>query len=87
MARREVETALNELFDVNEVNVLRKLNEVIAQATTTQAGTVLQAATVAAVASANAGATYTAAEQTLINELKTQVNAIRTALRAAGIMA
>lgn len=44
------------------------------------------AATVAAVATANADDTYGTAEATLINELKTQVNAILTALKAAGVM-
>lgn len=75
MARREVETALNELFDVNEVNVLRKLNEVIAEATTTQAGTVRRASLPAAApvpfADLTAAANY--------------VNSLRTALINAGI--
>lgn len=42
---------------------------------------------VASVATANAGATYTATEQALINELKTQVNALLAELRDAGILA
>lgn len=46
-----------------------------------------QAATVAAVATANADATYGQPEADLINELKTQFNALRTALRNAGIVA
>lgn len=58
-----------------------------AAATTSTAGVVKQSATVAAVASANAGATYTAAEQTLINELKTQVNLLIANLKTAGVVA
>jgi predicted RecA/RadA family phage recombinase len=46
-----------------------------------------QAATVAAVATANADATYGSPEADLINELKAQVNAILVALKAAGLMA
>lgn len=46
-----------------------------------------QAATVAAVATANADATYGQPEADLINELKTQFNALRTSLRNAGIVA
>lgn len=38
-------------------------------------------AAVAAVASANAGGAYTAAEQALINELKAQVNALLVELK------
>lgn len=41
---------------------------------------------IADVASANAGATYTAAEQALINELKTQVNLLLEASRKAGFV-
>lgn len=48
--------------------------------------TATKAASIAAVASANAGATYTAAEQTLINELKTQVNALIAGQKTAGQM-
>ncbi|MEV0726010.1 hypothetical protein AB0I37_24930 [Micromonospora purpureochromogenes] len=44
-------------------------------------------ATVANVAAANAGGTYTAAEQTLVNELKTKLNAVLVELRKAGILA
>lgn len=44
------------------------------------------AAAVAAVATADADATYGAPEQTLINELKTQFNALRTAMIAAGLL-
>jgi predicted RecA/RadA family phage recombinase len=46
-----------------------------------------QAAVVAAVATADSDATYGAAESTLINELKTNVNLILANLKAAGIMA
>lgn len=42
---------------------------------------------VANVTAANAGGTYTAAEQTLINELKTKLNAALAELRKAGIIA
>lgn len=41
---------------------------------------------VANVASANAGATYTSAEQALVNELKTKLNAALAELRKAGII-
>lgn len=44
------------------------------------------AATVAAVATANADDTYGTPEATLINELKTQVNALLAALKAAGLV-
>lgn len=46
-----------------------------------------QGAAVAAVATANADATYGAPEADLINELKTQVNALLTSLRAGGTIA
>jgi hypothetical protein len=45
------------------------------------------AAAVATVASANAGTTYTTAEQALINELKTKLNAALVELRKAGVIA
>lgn len=41
---------------------------------------------VADVATANAGGTYTATEQSLINELKAQVNALLAELRQRGWM-
>jgi len=41
---------------------------------------------VANVAAANAGATYTTAEQALINELKTKLNAVLVELRKAGVI-
>lgn len=53
-------------------------------ATATVAGTVKKSATVAAVASANAGATYTSAEQTLINEIKTQLNLLIANSKTSG---
>ena len=68
--------ALNENFNENQVKTLKK--NFVGGA---------QAATVAAVAAANAGGTYTAAEQTLINELKTKLNALLTSLKAAGLVA
>ncbi len=43
-------------------------------------------ATIAAVATADADATYGAPEQNLINELKTQVNLVIAALKTAGIV-
>ena len=43
-------------------------------------------AAVANVSSANAGDTYTTAEQALLNELKTKLNAALAALRKAGII-
>ncbi len=46
-----------------------------------------QAATVAAVATANADATYGQPEADLINEVKVQFNALRTSLRTAGVVA
>lgn len=58
-----------------------------AAATTTVRGNVLRAASVGTVTSANAGGTYTAAEQTLINELKTDLNALIASLVAAGVLA
>jgi hypothetical protein len=42
---------------------------------------------VAAVSAANAGATYTSAEQALINELKTKLNALLVECRKAGVIA
>lgn len=42
---------------------------------------------VATVSAANAGGTYTAAEQTLINDLKTKLNAVLVELRKAGVIA
>lgn len=48
--------------------------------------TATKAASIAAVASTNAGATYTVAEQALINELKTQVNALIAGQKTAGQM-
>lgn len=56
-------------------------------ATATVRGNVLRAASVGTVTSANAGGTYTAAEQTLINELKTDLNALIASLVAAGVLA
>jgi len=50
-----------------------------------RAGT--QGDAVANVAAANAGGTYTTAEQTLINELKTKLNALLAELRQAGVIA
>lgn len=44
------------------------------------------ATAIANVTSANAGGSYTSAEQALINELKTKLNAALAALRAAGIV-
>jgi hypothetical protein len=44
------------------------------------------AAAVASVASADADATYGAPEATLINELKTQLNALLAAMRTAGLL-
>lgn len=58
----------------------------VAAATASVRGTVLRAATVGTVTSANAGGTYTAAEQTLINELKTDLNALIASLVAAGTL-
>ena len=58
-----------------------------APATATVRGNVLRAASVGTVTSANAGGTYTAAEQTLINELKTDLNALIASLQAAGVIA
>lgn len=46
-----------------------------------------KAAAVADVATANADATYGQPEADLINELKTKVNALLAALRAAGLLA
>lgn len=43
-------------------------------------------AAVANVAAADAGTTYTTAEQTLINELKTKLNTLLANLRSAGIL-
>lgn len=45
------------------------------------------AAAVAAVATANADATYGQPEADLINELKTTVNALRTAMISFGVLA
>ncbi len=42
---------------------------------------------VATVATANAGTSYTTAEQALINELKTKLNAVLVELRKAGVIA
>lgn len=62
--------------------------EVVADNFSTSTGVVVGSAArqtaviaVAAVASANAGATYTSAEQTLINEIKAQLNALIAALK------
>jgi hypothetical protein len=41
---------------------------------------------VANVSSANAGAEYTSAEQALINELKTKLNALLAECRKAGVI-
>lgn len=49
-------------------------------------GTNIPTAAVANVAAANADATYGAEEATLINELKTQLNALLAVLRTAGII-
>jgi len=46
-----------------------------------------QAAAIAAVATADADATYGQPEADLINELKTKVNALLTACRNVGVMA
>lgn len=46
-----------------------------------------QAAASADVTSADAGATYTAAERALINELKSSLNDLKAKLRTAGVLA
>ena len=46
-----------------------------------------RAATVTAVTTANADATYGQPEADLINELKTDFNTLRTNLQAAGLLA
>lgn len=79
-------------FNAMEVgNLLAALDSLAASggsaATATVRGTVLRAASVGTVTSANAGGTYTAAEQTLINELKTDLNALIASLQAAGVIA
>lgn len=76
--------ALNENFNENQVKALSTLGSDFAAATATTRGVVFRAATVGTVTSANAGGTYTAAEQTLINELKTDLNALIAAFQAAG---
>lgn len=78
--------ALNENFNENQVKVLTSLGADMNAATATVAGVVRRAATVGTVTSANAGGTYTAAEQTLINELKTDLNALIASLTAAGVL-
>lgn len=64
--------------------------EILADAFTLSSGATVGSATnttainaLASVTSANAGATYTSAEQTLINELKTKLNAVIAALQTA----
>lgn len=63
-------------------------NEIVADGFTITGGTPVSSATrqaaiaaVAAVSATNAGTTYTTAEQTLINSLKTQLNALIAALQ------
>ena len=85
MATNAAIQAINEAFPLDQANALRSAG--LQSATASQQGTVLQAATVAAVASADADATYGQPEADLINELKAQFNALRTALRTAGIVA
>lgn len=50
-------------------------------------GAIAAGATVAAVATANADATYGQPEADLINELKTKLNALLTSLKDAGYVA
>lgn len=85
MASKAATQAINEAFPLDQANALRSAG--LTSATATQEGTVLMAASVGTVTSANAGATYTAAEQTLVNELKTDLNALIASLRAAGVLA
>ncbi|GAW27982.1 DUF2190 family protein [Carboxydocella sp. ULO1] len=69
------------------VTVPKDANNVIWFWFAPQQPAIVQAAVVANVASADAGATYTSAEQALINELKTKLNTLLANLRAAGILA
>ena len=85
MASKAATQAINEAFPLDQANALRSAG--LTSASATQEGTVLMAAAVGTVTSANAGATYTAAEQTLVNELKTDLNALIASLRAAGVLA
>ena len=85
MASKAATQAINEAFPLDQANALRSAG--LTSASATQEGTVLMAASVGTVTSANAGATYTAAEQTLVNELKTDLNALIASLRAAGVLA
>lgn len=69
----KVEDALRVLAkDINPM--IDAINKV--QAKTIQSD--VAAITATAIAAANAGATYTSAEQTLINELKTDLDALRS---------
>lgn len=84
--------AFSEAFDNEQLKgMLIALDDYAASggspATATVRGNVLRAASVGTVTSANAGGTYTAAEQTLLNELKTDLNALIASLQAAGVIA
>lgn len=85
MASKAATQAINEAFPLDQANALRSAG--LSSASATQEGTVLKAASVGTVTAANAGGTYTAAEQTLINELKTDLNALIASLQAAGVLA
>ena len=80
------ETAAGNRF-VGIVTNAKDVNNVIWLQLSPQANGLVQGAAVASVASADAGATYTAAEQALINELKTQLNALLTSLHNGKIIA
>lgn len=86
---RRIAVAINTAFDEQEakalIESLNSLNDNVPPATTAVVGGVKKASAVTDV-TGTAGATYTAAEQTLINSLKTQLNALLAALRTAGVI-